>query len=253
MPRWSAEARTAAAFLSFGGHYERPGRVVYSGPGTLRVGELDGRLTPRVIELARILSDFHPASATGNIVGCRWGKLLLGTVYFATAMVDADVADILDDARARRVLSGLVGEGLAVADALGIAVEDVDGFDPRSLRGGESESAGGASDVGRSPRVLGPQHRRPHRDLARSGRPQAPHRGGPDPGRPDRGRRARELPRPARPRDAGALPGAGGRRPSRLGEPRSPGPRVRLAAVTPSARRSSSGWPPPLTVATPIT
>jgi len=134
-------ARTAAAFLSFGGHYERPGRVVYSGPGTLRVGELDGRLTPRVIELARILSDFHPASATGNIVGCRWGKLLLGTVYFATAMVDADVADILDDPRARRVLSGLVGEGLAVAEALGIAVEDVDGFDPRSLRGGESESA----------------------------------------------------------------------------------------------------------------
>ena len=67
-------ARTAAAFLSFGGHYERPGRVVYSGPGTLRVGELDGRLTPRVIELARILSDFHTASATGNIVGCRWGS-----------------------------------------------------------------------------------------------------------------------------------------------------------------------------------
>jgi 2-dehydropantoate 2-reductase len=56
-------------------------------------------------------------------------------------MVDADVVDILDDARARRVLSGLVGEGLAVAEALGIAVEDVDGFDPRSLRGGESESA----------------------------------------------------------------------------------------------------------------
>jgi 2-dehydropantoate 2-reductase len=135
------EARTAAAFLSFGGHYERPGRVVYSGPGTLRVGELDGRLTPRVAELARILSDFHPASATGNIVGCRWGKLLLGTVYFATAMVDADVVDILDDAGARRVLSELVGEGLAVADALGITVEDVDGFDPRSLRGGECESA----------------------------------------------------------------------------------------------------------------
>jgi 2-dehydropantoate 2-reductase len=133
-------ARTAAAFLSFGGHYDRPGRVVYSGPGTLRVGELDGRLTPRVAELARVLSDFHPATATANIIGCRWAKLLLGTVYFATAMVDADVVEILDDAGARRTLSALVAEGLAVADALGIAVEDVDGFDPKSLRGGESES-----------------------------------------------------------------------------------------------------------------
>jgi 2-dehydropantoate 2-reductase len=76
-----------------------------------------------------------------NIGGCRWGKLLLGTVYFATAMVDADVVDILDDGGARRMLSGLVAEGLAVADALGLDVEPVDGFDPRSLRGGESESA----------------------------------------------------------------------------------------------------------------
>ena len=135
------DARTAAAFLSFGGYYDRPGRVVYSGPASLRVGELDGRLTPRVTALARALSDFHPTEATANIRGCRWGKLLLGTVYFATAMVDADVVDILDDVAARRVLSGLVAEGLAVADALGVAVEPVDGFDPRSLRGGESESA----------------------------------------------------------------------------------------------------------------
>jgi len=135
------EARTASAFLSFGGYYDRPGRVVYSGPASLRVGELDGRLTPRVTALARTLSDFHPAEATPNIRGCRWGKLLLGTVYFATAMVDADVVDILDDAGARRMLSGLVAEGLAVADALGVGVEAVDGFDPRSLRGGDSESA----------------------------------------------------------------------------------------------------------------
>jgi 2-dehydropantoate 2-reductase len=135
------EARTAAAFLSFGGYYDRPGRVVYSGPASLRVGELDGRLTPRITALARILSDFHPTETTVNIGGCRWGKLLLGTVYFATAMVDADVVDILDDGGARRMLSGLVAEGLAVADALGLDVEPVDGFDPRSLRGGESESA----------------------------------------------------------------------------------------------------------------
>jgi 2-dehydropantoate 2-reductase len=133
-------ARTAAAFLSFGGYYDRPGRVVYSGPGSLKVGELDGRLTPRITALAQALSDFHPTGATANVRGHRWGKLLLGTVYFATAMVDADVVDLLEDAGTRRALSGLVAEGLAVADALGVAVEPVDGFDPRSLRGGESES-----------------------------------------------------------------------------------------------------------------
>jgi 2-dehydropantoate 2-reductase len=135
------EPRTAAAFLSFGGYYDRPGRVVYSGPGTLKVGELDGRLTSRITALARVLSDFHPTEATGNIRGHRWGKLLLGTVYFATAMVDEDVVNLLEDAGVRRTLSCLVAEGLAVADALGVAVQPVDGFDPRSLRGGESESS----------------------------------------------------------------------------------------------------------------
>jgi ketopantoate reductase len=134
------ESRTADAFLSFGGYYERPGRVVYSGPGTLKVGELDGRLTSRITALARVLSDFHPAEATANIRGHKWGKLLLGLVYFATAMVDEDVVDLLDDMSVRRALSALVAEGLAVADALGVAVQPVDGFDPRSLRGGESES-----------------------------------------------------------------------------------------------------------------
>ena len=134
-------ARTAAAFLSFGGYYDRPGRVVYSGPGTLKVGELDGRLTSRITALARVLSDFHPTDATANIRGHKWGKLLLGTVYFATATVDEDVVDLLKDASIRRTLSGLVAEGLAVADALGVAVQPVDGFDPRSLRGGESESS----------------------------------------------------------------------------------------------------------------
>jgi 2-dehydropantoate 2-reductase len=133
-------ARTVAACLTFGGYYERPGRVVYSGPGTLRVGEPDGRMSDRVEALARALADFHPAAATPNIQGFRWTKLILGTIYFATATVDADVVEILADAGARRRLAGLAGEGLAVAEALGIAVEPLDGFDPRGLRGGESES-----------------------------------------------------------------------------------------------------------------
>src|SRR5207342_2159021 len=58
------------------------------------------------------------------------------------------------------------------------------------------------------------------------------------PGRPDRRCRAGGPPRAARPRDAGALPGPGGRRPSRVGEPQGSGQRGGLAAaVPPSARR----------------
>ena len=151
------EARTAAAFLSFGGYYDRPGRVVYSGPGSLKVGELDGRLTSRITALARVLSDFHPTEATANIRGHRWGKLLLGTVYFATAMVDEDVVDLLEDAGVRRTLSGLVGRGAGRRGRArrGRAAR-------RRLRPAEpprrrERIAGGARDVGRASGVLAPQ------------------------------------------------------------------------------------------------
>jgi 2-dehydropantoate 2-reductase len=125
--------RTVGAFLTFGGHYDRPGRVIYSGPGTLRVGELDGRITPRVTELARVLSDFHPAEPTANLDGYLWGKLILGVIYFATAMVDADVLAIFGDPASRRILSDLATEAGEVADALGIRVEPFDGFDARAV------------------------------------------------------------------------------------------------------------------------
>src|SRR5262245_28503085 len=138
--------RTVGAFLTFGGHYERPGRVIYSGPGTLRVGELDGRITPRLTELARVLSDFHPTEPTVNLDGYLWGKLILGVIYFATAMVDADVLDIFGDPASRRILSDLAAEAGEVADALGIRVEPFDGFDARAVgRHRENPAAAQAS------------------------------------------------------------------------------------------------------------
>jgi 2-dehydropantoate 2-reductase len=137
--------RTIGAFLTFGGFYERPGRVIYSGPGSLRVGELDGRITDRVTTLARVLSEFHPTEATGNIQGFLWGKLILGTIYFATATVDADVADILGRSDARGVLAALATEAAAVAGALRVKVEPVDGFDPLAVRLGAPEDAAAAA------------------------------------------------------------------------------------------------------------
>ena len=128
--------RTIGAFLTFGGYYDRPGRLIYSGPASLRVGELDGRITPRVQALARVLSDFHPTEATGNIQGFLWGKLMLSTIYMATATVDADVVDIMARSECRKTLAALVAEAGRVAGALAIRVEPVDGFNPLDLSNG---------------------------------------------------------------------------------------------------------------------
>lgn len=135
--RHVGEARTIGAFLTFGGHYRAPGEVVYGGPGTFRVGEIDGQTTPRVTALAEALSAVQPAEATNNIFGYLWAKTALGAIYFATALADADVTDLYAVPRYREMFGKLAGEVIAVAEASGVKVEAFDGFDPKVFRPGQ--------------------------------------------------------------------------------------------------------------------
>jgi 2-dehydropantoate 2-reductase len=129
--------RTVGAFLTFGGHYLAPGEVAYGGPGSLRLGELDGAATPRLAELVRLLSLAHRAEPTGNIFGFLWSKTAVNVFYFATALAGADVQDVIGSRRHRPALDRLVGEVAAVARAEGVRCEDVDGFSPRSFAAGD--------------------------------------------------------------------------------------------------------------------
>ncbi|WP_037064452.1 ketopantoate reductase family protein [Pseudonocardia acaciae] len=124
------EHRTVGALVTFGGHYARPGEIVYAGPGSLRIGELDGRSTPRLAALAELLRAFHPVEITDNIVGSLWGKEALGALYFATALVSEDVVTIIGREDYRPALGRLVAEVVTVARACGVRCEPLDGFDP---------------------------------------------------------------------------------------------------------------------------
>jgi len=130
------ERRTVGAFLTFGGHYKGPGKVVYGGPGTFKIGELDGSRSPRIEELRSILSALQPVDVTDNIFGFLWAKMALGAVYFATAITDSDVTDLYADPRLRTILGRLAGEVVAVGEAQGVRFEAFDGFDPKAFRPG---------------------------------------------------------------------------------------------------------------------
>lgn len=133
--------RTIGAFITFGGYYVEPGVVHYGGAGSFMVGELDGRKTPRVEQLAEAFSNQQTVVVTDNIFGCLWGKMCLGAVYFGTAIVDASVQEIYADEGCRRILGRLAGEAVSVADAHGIRIEAVDGFDPKAFRPGAEDPA----------------------------------------------------------------------------------------------------------------
>jgi len=128
--------RTIGAFLTFGGHYREPGLVVYGGPGSFRIGELDGSTTPRLQALRTALASLQPVEITSNIFGCLWAKMSLGAIYNATALVSVDVTEQYAEARYRALFGRLCGEVVAVADAAGVRCEPFDGFDPGAFRPG---------------------------------------------------------------------------------------------------------------------
>lgn len=124
-------ARTVGAFVNFGADYLEPGVIHYGGRGAVVVGEIDGRVTPRVEDIRRTWLDFDDrAVATTNIWGFLWGKEAYGAMLFATALTDDSIADALDRRPYRALYIALAREILAVATARGVTPEAFDGFDP---------------------------------------------------------------------------------------------------------------------------
>lgn len=124
--------RTVGAFVNFGADYLAPGRIMYGGTGALYLGELDGSTTPRLRRLADTFRDsFLPnTQLTDNIWGYLWGKLAYASLLFATAVVDATIADVLDHPTYRPTLANLAAEVVRVAEAEGVRCESFDGFEP---------------------------------------------------------------------------------------------------------------------------
>jgi len=130
-------ARTVGAFVNFGADYLEPGVILYGGRGAVVVGEIDGRVTPRVEALHRTLLDFDDrAIVTSNIWGYLWGKEAYGAMLFATALTNESIADCLALPAYRQLFITLAQEVLRVAQALKIQPESFNGFDPSAFLAG---------------------------------------------------------------------------------------------------------------------
>ena len=128
------DARTMGCFVNFGADYLAPGVIQYAGRGAVVVGEIDGRVTPRVKELHRAFGDFDDrAVVTANIWGYLWGKLAYGAQLFATALTNDSIADALADPRYRHLYVEIAREVMRVAQTRGITPEGFNGFDPQAF------------------------------------------------------------------------------------------------------------------------
>ena len=95
-----------------------------------RVGELHGKITPRVEELAELLGSVDGAYATSNIWGERWSKLTLNAASNpVVAMTGLGAQGMAADPRARLVYIQIAKECVQVGQALDYQIEPVNGIE----------------------------------------------------------------------------------------------------------------------------
>ena len=124
--------RTLGCVVTLGAGLYEPGHVTRtSAPSrpSFAVGELNGMRTPRVEELAALLTPVGPTHVTTNLWGDRWAKLTVNCMANALAGITG-----LGSAALRRapeafpICLQIACEALTVAQTLGVEVEPVSGL-----------------------------------------------------------------------------------------------------------------------------
>ena len=121
--------KVVEACVNFGADVLEPGVIQRGNRATFKVGELDGRLTQRVLALAADIAD---AQATDRVLGYIWGKEAYGAMLAATAVSDLPIAEVFEAPGYRRLLLAIATEVLEQAP---VEPMPLDGFDPADLPG----------------------------------------------------------------------------------------------------------------------
>jgi 2-dehydropantoate 2-reductase len=136
--RLAGERRVMGCFVNFGADYLAPGRIMRGNRAAVVVGELDGRITPRVEAMHALLREFEPdAVLTEDIWAYLWGKLGYGALLFATALTNESIADALASPRHLAVYEALGREVMQVAARRGVSPMGFNGFDPAAFASGD--------------------------------------------------------------------------------------------------------------------
>jgi 2-dehydropantoate 2-reductase len=124
---------TVGGFVNFSADLIEPGRIRYFGPGDFYLGKLNGSISSRVHALTDALRPWGDVKPTDNIWGYLWSKLAYANMLFATALADADQADVVS--RFRKLMVALAVEVCEVAESESVRLTPFHGFDPGLYRG----------------------------------------------------------------------------------------------------------------------
>lgn len=120
--------RVVGALVGWGATMRAPGVYEMTSRGELVVGELDGRVTPRVRQLKAMLDAVAPTTASTNIYGVLWSKLAINCVVATLGAVTGQLlGEMLRRAPVRQLALVITSEVVDVAEAHSITMEPVGG------------------------------------------------------------------------------------------------------------------------------
>jgi 2-dehydropantoate 2-reductase len=120
--------RVVGGLVGWGATMRAPGVYEMTSHGELVVGELDGRVTPRVQELKATLDAAAPTTVSTNIYGVLWSKLAINCVITTLGAVTGQLLGrMLLRGSIRRLALAIISEVVDVAEAQGVSLEPVGG------------------------------------------------------------------------------------------------------------------------------
>jgi 2-dehydropantoate 2-reductase len=118
--------RVVAAIIGWGATMHGPGVYERTGPGKNHLGEIDGRVTPRVQRLADLLEPSAPTVVSENIRGALWAKLGINcTITSGGALTGQALGAMLRHRAVRSAFLGIYREVMDTARALGVQPERI--------------------------------------------------------------------------------------------------------------------------------
>lgn len=127
--------RTIGGSTHYAATFEAPGLVNKTSLGGYVVGELDGKMTDRVTEVGRLLSQVETAEVTDNIWGHLWSKLLVNVCTNSFGALSGQLfGEFIQDGTSKKLLAALYTESHDVAARQGIELVKLVGIlDPEFL------------------------------------------------------------------------------------------------------------------------
>lgn len=133
--------RVVGAFVNWAADYLEPGVIQFGGHSNFTIGELDGSLTPRLLELKEFLAPFEEVSISDNVMRQLWSKQVNISAMFATGITHLMIPGGFDYPETQETIACIALEAMQVPAKLGVDLVEFDDFSPSLYRSGHYQEA----------------------------------------------------------------------------------------------------------------